>query len=191
MDDRGNPGRANESEPEKIQVGLELVDPDQLVRVTFYLPASSVPSFQQRAAEWMVEVPAAGDAGGGGYVPPFRRNYGPKNPWDLPAWTSDDLDAAAWLVADLSERQREVVAQLIAAGDAGCWTVDLRRIASYGESARMNGVFKALAGRCRACGRRPFWNGGPKNPGMGQKLSVSGGATIELFRAVLDQAPDL
>lgn len=156
------------------------VDPNEIVGVTFYMQAHRAAVFQARAAEWLAGDLSAGTRSGQ-YVPPFNRSHGPRNAWELPEWGAPDQPAADWLVADLTERQRAAVRHMVAAGGDGVWTNELRDLAGYEPGERMNGVFRALAGRCRSCGRRPFWNGGAKDPAKGQKLAITAGVTLELF----------
>ncbi len=165
----------------------EPVEPGSIVAVTHYMPAAKAELFQRQAAEWLAAGTSAGSAGAGLYTPPFPRNYGPKNSWELPEWTEADLPAARWVLADLSERQRLVAANLITIEQHGMWSSELRDAAGYGEVDRMSGVFRAIAGRCRACGRRPFWNGGTKDPAKGMRLTITLGATLEVFRKALEE----
>ena len=168
----------------------EPVDPDEIVRLTFYMKAHKAVVFQARAAEWLAGDLARPASGPTQYVPPFNRSHGPKNAWELPEWGALDQPAADWLVADLTERQRAAMRHMVAAGGDGVWTNELRDLAGYEPEERMNGVFRALAGRCRSCGRRPFWNGGAKDPAKGQKLTLTAGVTLELFAEAIRRNTD-
>lgn len=177
---------SNPSQPE-----IEAMETEQIVAVTHYMRAAIACEFQIQAAEWLGSVSSGARTNGdAGYEPAFPRNYGPKNAWDLPAWTSSDLVAARWVVRDLTPKQRIIAAELVAAGPTGRWTKALMETAEYPAGKQPSGVFRALSGRCRACGRRPFWNGGPKHPASGQLISVTAGTTAELFQnaIALEQA---
>jgi hypothetical protein len=140
-----------------------------------------------RSCESLATGTGPESAGTESYTPPFPRNYGPKNAWDLPEWTEADLPAARWVLSDLSERQRLVAANLISVEQHGMWASELRDAAGCDEGDRLSGVFRALAGRCRACGRRPFWNGGTKDPSKGMRLTITRGPTLEVFRTALEE----
>lgn len=167
----------------------ESVDPDEIVRLTFYMKAHRRWSSKRE--------PPSGSPGPGPAclgADPLRPAVQPL-PWaqerlGAPEWGALDQPAADWLVADLTERQRAAMRRMVAAGGDGVWTNELRDLAGYEPEERMNGVFRALAGRCKSCGRRPFWNGGAKDPAKGQKLTLTAGVTLELFAEAIRRNTD-
>lgn len=171
---------------------VQSINPTALVAVTNYMEAGLAPAFQARAIEWLNSHSETPGSDGVDYSPPFSGTFGPKNAWDLTEWTMADLPAARWIVRQVKTPQRWVIGNLVTSAEHGMWTVELREAAGYGPGKGMSGVFKALSGRCRSCGRRPFWNGGPKDPDKGQLLSVTAGETYQVFLAAIEaEAPEM
>jgi hypothetical protein len=163
-----------------------------LVAVSLIMPARHAPAFQMGALQLLVEL-NGGAPDPDTYRPPYSNTYGPKDAWALPAWQDPaDEPAARWILGELGPKQRKVIALVLAAGPDGIWTNDLRHASGYGDAAGMSGVFKAIGGRFRRCGRRPVWNGGEKQPGKGQLLSAQDPVALAVFvRALLAEHPGL
>ena len=140
---------------------------DDLVPLVTWVKAREAPYLQAQIAH-LVGAPLGGES----YRPPHSSTYGPKNAWELAQWQPGEEPVATWILRDLGSNQRRVLARLVAAGAGGVWTGELRREGHYDEAKSMPGVFKAIGGRFRATGRRPAWNGGPKDSQKGQKLAV-------------------
>lgn len=155
-----------------------------LVPVLVWTTADQALWLQEHISRLMIQQ-AAAVVDGGTYRPPHANTYGPKDAWELPAWTGTEEDAAAWIIDVLGPRQRRVLAAILAAGPDGIWTGELRRRAGYEESVSLSGVFKAIGGRFRSTGFRPVWNGGEKDSQKGQRLRVLEQNAGLLFRRVM------
>lgn len=105
------------------------------------------------------------------FVPPHGRQYGPKDAWALPDWTHDDQAAMDWAVAGYDERQRLLLRILTDLEGEYMATGELLPAAGYEAHTRASGVFRAIAGSCRANGRKPFWDGAPQQ-GNGRLLKI-------------------
>ena len=165
----------------ELQVAPDGSDP---VPVLFWVRADQVLEAQAHLTQFLVGH-AGKNAPGDAYRPPFSNTHGPKDAWQLPAWTGDEREAATWILHAVGDNQRRVLAHLVSAGRSGVWTSDLRDSAGLDTSKSMSGVFKAIGGRFRSVGLRPLWNGGPKDPEKGQKLNVGDQKVGLLFANLL------
>jgi hypothetical protein len=161
------------------------------VPLLVWVPADKVLAIQDQVAE-LLSAQSGSKNDDGAYKPPFPNTYGPVNAWELPAWEGHERDAAKWILHAVSDNQRRVLAHLVGAGGSGVWTTELRHTAGYDAFKSMSGVFKAIGGRFRSVGRRPLWNGGPKDPERGQKLNIRDKNVRLLFASVItSDYPDL
>lgn len=158
-------------------------DPTAIVVVPFYCEARFAPQLQQGGAELLRRLSAGGTSDI--YVPPFKSTDGGKDAWDAAEWTNPaDEPAARWLLGDLPENQRRIVARLVAAGPDGVSTSAVLAFGGYGPETSASPVFKALGGRFRRVGRKPVWRGGEQTD-AGQILPVPNGSPRELFVHVI------
>lgn len=160
-----------------------LPDPSAIVVVPFYCEARFAPELQQVGAEALRRLTSAGlDAN---YRPPFKSTDGERDAWDAPEWSDPADEAAArWLVNDLPENQRRVLARLVAGGPDGITTGAVLAFGGYGPDTSASPVFKAIGGRFRRVGRKPVWRGGGQTD-AGQNLPVPHGPVRDLFVRVL------
>ena len=121
------------------------------------------------------------------YQPPHGRQYGPKDAWALPEWVpGEDDEAIRWAVGSYDARQRKALRILVNLPEGEFVpTGDLLPAAGYDPATRASGVFRAIAGACRAVGRRPFWNGAAAQ-GNGRRLHIHASRTG--VRQMLDAA---
>lgn len=125
----------------------------------------------ERAIRQALDTPAPDDDSKVTFVPPHGRQYGPKNAWDMPDWTPEDQAAIDWAVAGYDQRQRNILRILIDLEGEYIATGALLPAAGYEPDTRASGLFRAIAGSCRANGRKPFWDGAPQQ-GNGRLLKI-------------------
>ena len=101
-------------------------------------------------------------------------------------------DGGRWILRNVGDSRRCIIAHLVSTGTEGVWTSQLRQTIGYDDSKSMSDVFKAIVGRFRSVGLRPLWNGGPKDHEKGQKLSVNDNTVRLLFATLIkSDYPDL
>lgn len=173
---------------ETIEAGQLVAGKGDYVGVMTWMKAELAPAFQVEAAAWVQAL--CGASAADGYFPPFDSRHGPKDAWDLPFWADpDDRPAARWILNDLNNGQRRILASLGANPVEGAWTKPL--LLECGFPGKASGTFRALGGRFRRCDRRPMWNGGEKGS-KGQRLSVKEPNALAVFTAVLlEDYPEL
>jgi hypothetical protein len=119
-----------------------------------------------------VELDDAAAASSAIFRPPHGRQYGPKNAWQLPEWIpGEDDEAMRWAVSTYDSRQRKALRILVDKNGEFIPTGKLLPAAGYEEGTRASGVFRAIAGACRAVGRKPFWDGAATQ-GKGRRLHI-------------------
>jgi hypothetical protein len=171
-----------------------LVEPEQLVLISYVLPARLVPGFQREAASLLERLhrastpvefdPSAWDSAE--FRPPFNSNHrGDESAWDFPPITVQDRKALCWVVDNWTDVGRTLVAGLFNAPPSGIHTFDLAE--AVGFDGGLPSAFRAIAGRLRAIERAPFWTGHPDTVRheRGQLLSLDRGADVvrEVFAA--------
>lgn len=141
--------------------------------VTTVVPATHVPLVTQ-AIQTALDTPVDIDtARVNEFRPPHGRQYGPKDPWTLREWVEGEDDAAMrWAISLFDERQRRLLGILVGLDGEFISTGDLLPRAGYADGTSASGVFRALAGACRANARKPFWDGAP-GAGSGRLIRIS------------------
>lgn len=147
------------------------------------VPTHLIPDVQ--AAFEKAEATDAMPSSASTFVPPHPRDFGPKDAWHLDEWTPVDVIALQWVAADLSTQQRAVIQEMVDADGAYRSTTDLLSAAGYDPDTRASGVFRSIAGRCRANGRKPFWDGKP-GEGNGRLMGIVRPGIRDLLAIALD-----
>jgi hypothetical protein len=153
-----------------MTVSMNPLDPDDLVQISFVLPARLAVSAQ----ETILRLLAAGAASVGGTWAPTPDTFSDvADAWDMPEWedSEEDRQRMAWLVGDLDPKHIDVLSGIHNRPNTS--TNELLTDAGYPEGTKASGVFRAITNRFRKANRRPLWHGGEHTPD-GQRLRSPG-----------------
>lgn len=169
--------------------------PADFVNVSYQVPADRALAFQSQAQRLLEQL--TGGEPGPDSNSPDGRIFRPMDAaearqldvWKLPEWGSngDDEQRAAWLLNDLHDNQRRIVASFVHHGTEDVDGDTVGEEAGYESGAR--GVAPALAAialRCRRVYRRPMWHFRDSPSGDGAGTYRMDASTQELFIQVLD-----